>query len=144
MYLAFCNLSPHRMFLPLDFLSENIGSNVVPSVSGFSTDCPCSVWCRGFTNCLLYVCPLFGNWLLNNSWAMGLTYWIVNLQFFCILTFAIVYVLIYHPIFRIYLYFLNSVPYFYQVLLHLCFCIDVLVIPSISNSCTYHGEIRHW
>ena len=28
---------------------------------GFATDCPCSVWCRRLTTCLLYVSPLFGN-----------------------------------------------------------------------------------
>ena len=41
--------------------------------SGFATDCPCGVWCRGLTTCLLYVGPLFGNRLLKNSWAVGLT-----------------------------------------------------------------------
>ena len=30
-------------------------------VPGFAIDCPCSVWCRGLTTCLLYVGPLFGN-----------------------------------------------------------------------------------
>ena len=24
-------------------------------VPGFATDCPCGVWCRGLTTCLLYV-----------------------------------------------------------------------------------------
>ena len=33
-------------------------------VSGFATDCPCGVWCRGLTTCLLYVGPLFGYLLL--------------------------------------------------------------------------------
>ena len=42
-------------------------------VSGFATDCPCGVWCRGLTTCLLHVGPPFGNRLLNNSWALGLT-----------------------------------------------------------------------
>ena len=28
-------------------------------VSGFATDCPCGIWCRGSTTCLLYVGPLF-------------------------------------------------------------------------------------
>ena len=42
-------------------------------VSGFATDCPCSVWCCGLTTCLLYVHPPFGTRLLNNSWAVGLT-----------------------------------------------------------------------
>ena len=30
-------------------------------VSGFATDCPCGVWCRGLTTCILYVGSLFGN-----------------------------------------------------------------------------------
>ena len=56
--------------------------NVTPSystwifcrgVSGFATDCPCGVWCRGLTTCLLHVGPPFGNRILNNSWAVGLT-----------------------------------------------------------------------
>ena len=70
-YLVFCNISPPRMFLPLDLLSEYriqhdaIGPLCVTSsysswifcrgVSGFATDCPCDVWCRGLTTCLLHV-----------------------------------------------------------------------------------------
>ena len=42
-------------------------------VSGFATDCPCGVWCRGLTTCLLHVGPPFGNRILNNSWAVSLT-----------------------------------------------------------------------
>ena len=76
-------------------------------VSGFATDCPCDVWCRGLTTCLLHVGPPFGNLFLNTSWAVGLTYWIVYLHFFCILAYAIIYVLIHHIIFWLYLYFLN-------------------------------------
>ena len=30
-------------------------------VPEFATDCPCGVWCRGWTTCLLYVGPLYGN-----------------------------------------------------------------------------------
>ena len=46
-------------------------------VSGFATDGPCDVWCRGLTTCLLHVGPSFGNRFWNTSWAVGLTYWIV-------------------------------------------------------------------
>ena len=42
-------------------------------VSGFTTDFPCDVWCRGLTTCLLHVGPPFGNRFLNNSWAVGVT-----------------------------------------------------------------------
>ena len=45
--------------------------------------------------------------------------------FCCILTYAIVYVLIHH---MLYLYILNSALYFYQVLLYLLFSIDVVFI----------------
>ena len=61
-------------------------------VSGFATDCPCDVWCCGLSTCLLHVGPTFGNRFLNTSWAVGLTDWIVYFHFFfCILTYAIIY-----------------------------------------------------
>ena len=88
-YLVFYNPSPPRMFLSLDLLWEyriQHGANgplyVTSSnstwifcrgVSGFATDCPCGVWCRGLTTCLLHVGAHFGNRILNNSWAVGLT-----------------------------------------------------------------------
>ena len=88
-YLVFCNLSPPSMFLLLDLISE-YRFNMVPSdpcmsylaiptcifcreVSGFATDCPCGVWCHGLTRCILHVGPPFGNRLLNNSLAVGVT-----------------------------------------------------------------------
>ena len=77
-YLVFYNTSPPRMFLSLDFLWEyriQHGANgplyVTPS---YSTWIFCrGVWCRGLTTCLLHVGPPFGNRILNNSWAVGLT-----------------------------------------------------------------------
>ena len=76
-YLVFYNPSPPRIFLSLDLLSEYwiqhgaIGPLYVISsysiwifcrgVSGFATDCPCDVWCRGLTTRLLHVGPPFGN-----------------------------------------------------------------------------------
>ena len=42
-------------------------------VLGFATDCPCGVWCRGLTTCLLYVGPLFGNLVENDSRFVSLT-----------------------------------------------------------------------
>ena len=88
-YLVFYNPSPPRMFLCLDLLWEyriQLGANgplyVTSSystwifcrgVSGFATDCPCGVWCRGLTTCLLHVGPPFWNRIWNNSWAVGLT-----------------------------------------------------------------------
>ena len=84
-YLVFYNPPPPRMFLSLDLLSEYriqhgaIGPLYVTSsystwifcrgVSGIATDCPCDVWCRGLTTCLLHVGPPFGNRFLNPSWA---------------------------------------------------------------------------
>ena len=88
-YLVFYNPSPPRMFLSLDLLWEyriQLGANgplyVTSSystwifcrgVSGFPTDCPCGVWCRGLTTCLLHVGPPFGNRILNYGWAVSLT-----------------------------------------------------------------------
>ena len=69
----FCKGTPPWMFLPLDIPSEYRPEHVTfgllcvifkfPSrifcrrVPGFATDCPCGVWCRGLTTCLLYVGP---------------------------------------------------------------------------------------
>ena len=96
-YLVFYNPSPPRMLLPLALLSEYriqhgaIGPLYVTSsystwifcrgVSGLATDYTCGVWSHGLTNCLLHVGPPFGNRLLNNSMAVGLTWWIVYLNF---------------------------------------------------------------
>ena len=87
-----CSTTPHfpGCFYPWTFF-ENIGFNTVLThllifcrgVSGFATDCPCDVWCRGLTTCLQHVGPPFGNRILNNSWAVGLTLWIINLIFLC-------------------------------------------------------------
>ena len=144
-YLMFYNPSPPRMFLSVDHLSEyriqhTIGPLYVTSsysiwifcrgVSGFATDCPCDVWCRGLTTCLLYVGAPFGNRFLNTSWDVGLTYWIMYLYFFCILTYAIIYVLIHHIIFWLYLYFLN-ILYFFSSTLVLTSSIDVVFVLSI-------------
>ena len=85
-----CSTISHLpVFLSLDLLSEYwiqhgaIGRLYVISsystwifsrgVSGFATDCPCGVWCRGSTTCLLHVGPLFGNRFLSKSLAVGLT-----------------------------------------------------------------------
>ena len=88
---------PPRIFLSLDLLSEYriqhgaIGPLYVTSsystwifcrgVSGFATDCPCDVWCRGLTTCFLHVSPPFGDRFLNTSWAVSWTYLIVYLHF---------------------------------------------------------------
>ena len=59
-------------------MTLNIGLNMLPSDSfmswldyllGYSTvDCQaCGVWCRGLTTCLLYVGPIFGNLVWNDS-----------------------------------------------------------------------------
>ena len=87
-YLVFYNPSPPRMFLCLDLLSQyGIQHGVIgplyatssystwifcKGVSGFATDCPCDVWCRGLTACLLHVGPPLGNRFLNTSWAVYL------------------------------------------------------------------------
>ena len=88
-YLVFYNTSPPRMFLSLDLLWEYriqhcangplyVTSNYSTwifcrGVSGFATDCPSGVWCRGLTTCLLHVGPPFGNRILNSKLTVGLT-----------------------------------------------------------------------
>ena len=125
-YLVFYNPSPPWMFLSLDLLSEYwiqrgaIGPLYVTSnyptwmfcrgVSGFATDCPCDVWCRGLTTCLLHVGPPFGNRFLNTNWAVGLTYWILYLSFFVFWHMQLCLDTSYN--FLVYLYFLNILYFF--------------------------------
>ena len=73
-------------------------------VSGFASDCPCGVWCRELTTCLLHVGPPF--WKSNFKQQLGCRFDIMdNISYFlvCVLTYAIVYVLIHWFIFRFYL-----------------------------------------
>ena len=87
----FCKCTPPWMFLPLDIPSEYRPEHVTfgllcvifkfPSrifcrrVPGFATDCPCGVWCRGLTTCLLYVGSTFGILVWNDSGYVNLTQW---------------------------------------------------------------------
>ena len=114
-------------------------------VSGFATDCSCDAWCRGLTTCLLHVGQTFGNRFLNTSWAVGLTYWIVFLHFFCILTYATIHVLIHHVIFG----FIFTSLIFFSSTPVLTSSIDVVFVLStwinISNYIHYNvwDEITH-
>ena len=133
-YLAFCNLSSPRMLLPLALLSEYriqhgaIGPLYITSsystwifcrgILSFATDCPCGVWVS-WINHLPPVCwSTF--WKSTFKQQLGYRFDIIDCKssFFCILTYAIVHVLIHHMLFRLYLYFLNSVLYFYLLLLY--------------------------
>ena len=42
---------------------------ICKDASGFVTGCPCHVWCSELTTYPLYVDPLFGQSILNNSWS---------------------------------------------------------------------------
>ena len=149
----FYNPSPPRIFLFLDLLSEYriqhgaIGSLYVTSsystwifcrgVSGFATDCPCDVWCRGLTTCLMHVGRLFWKSILNTIWPVGLTYWIVYLHFCCILTYANIYVLIHHIIVWLYLYLiLLNILYFFKYS-----CINIFHRRSLCTSYYHQGSI---
>ena len=94
-YLVFYNPSPPRMFLSLDLHSEYriqhsaVGSLYVTSsystwifcrgVSGFATDWRLVSW----IDHLPPACwSTFWKSILNNSWAVGVTWWIVYLIFF--------------------------------------------------------------
>ena len=94
-YMVFYNTSPPRMFLSLDLLWEYriqhgaYGPLYVTSsystwifcrgVSGFATDCPCGVWCRGLTTCLLHVGPTFGNRIFKQQ--LGCRFDIMDIEF---------------------------------------------------------------
>ena len=61
--------------------SARIFYRVVP---GFATDCPCDVWCRGWTTCLLYAGPFWQVW--NDS---GFESW--STTFLTVLTMIYIY-----------------------------------------------------
>ena len=118
-YLVFYNTSPPRMFLSLDLLWEyriQHGANgplyvtsrfstwiFCRGVSGFATDCPCGVWCRGLTTSLLHVGPPFVK--PNFKQQLGCRFDMMDNKsyFLCVLIYAIIYVLIHQIIFRFYL-----------------------------------------
>ena len=136
------------MFLSMDHLSEYriqhgaIGLYVTSSystwifcrgVSGFATDCPCDVWCRGLTTCLLHVGPPFGNRFLNTCWAVGLTYWIVYLRCFVFWHMQLYMSSYIISLLAIYLYLLNIV-YFFKYS-----CTNIFHRRSL---CTFYGTNR--
>ena len=85
----FCRYAASWMFLSLDFPFEYWIDQVTSGllyvmlrlstrgfyrgVPGFATNFSYGVWCRGLTTCLLYVGPLFGNVVWNNSGFARLT-----------------------------------------------------------------------
>ena len=110
-YLAFCNLSPPRMFLPLELLSEyRIHHGAIGPLHVTSSHSTLVSW----INHLPPVCwSTF--WKLTFEQQLGCRFWQrgdCKASFFCILTYVIVYVLIHHMFFRLYLYFLNNLFYF--------------------------------
>ena len=105
--------------------------------------CTFYLWCRGLTTWLLHVGSPFGNRLLNNSWAVGLTQWIVYLHFCCILTYAIIYVFIHHKVVLLHLYFLNTL-YFFSSTHVLTSSIDVVLVLSIWPLTCLFSLILHF
>ena len=134
-----CSTIPHLpwCFCPWIFF-QNIGSNMVPSdpcMSHLATQLGYSAGEFQALHLIVHATlgvvdwPHFGNRFLNTSWVVGLTYWIVYLHFSCILTYAIIYVLIHHFIFWLYLYFLNIL--FFSSTPVLTSSIDVVFVLSI-------------
>ena len=119
---AISHLPPRMFFCPLDhllvcriqhgtikppyFTSRCSTRIFYRGVSGFATDCPCGVLCRGLTTCSLYA-PLIENRLSNNSYAVNLI--------FCILTLCNCICLnISYDYLALSLHFTNSVLYFFK------------------------------
>ena len=104
------------MFLPLDILFEYWIENVTfglqyvmfrfptrifyKRVSGFATECPCGVWCRGLTTGLLYVGLFFGNLVGNDSgfWKFD----IMENNIFFVFDYVFTYILMSHDIIILY------------------------------------------
>ena len=101
---------------------------------GSATDCPCGVWCRGLTTCLLYVGPLFGNLVENDSRFINCTF------FFNCFT----YILMTHNMmvfyFHLLIFMFQLVFYHQNITSVLSFHIDVLL--TLSNM--LHCVIYEW
>ena len=128
-YLVFCNLSPPKMFWPWNFF-QNIGFNMVPSdpfMSHLVTQLRYFVGSFGLCDWLFL--RRLVSWINHLAPACWSTFWTSTFKqqlgcrfdimdsissFFCILTYAIIYVLIHHIIFRLHLYFVNIVLYFFR------------------------------
>ena len=48
-----------------EVVQARCASAAMDQESGMNAGCPCDVWCRGSTTCLLYVRPDFGGSILN-------------------------------------------------------------------------------
>ena len=150
-YLLFYNPSPPRMFLSLDLLWEyriQHGANeplyvtsrysiwiFCRGVSGFATDCPCGVWCRGLTTCLLHVVPPFGNRILNNSWMDNIYFFVCFdlCNYICLDTSDHFSVL---P---------SSIFFIFSCTLVLTSSIDVVFMLSIkATGRLFHGQMSEW
>ena len=89
MLFLFSYYAPPWVFLPLDILFDYWIKYVTPGlicamfrfstrifyrwIQGFATGCPCGIWCRWLTTCLLYVGQLLGNLVLIGSGSVSFT-----------------------------------------------------------------------
>ena len=97
-------------------------------VSGFATGCPCDVWYRALTTCLLYVGPLLGNLVWSNSRFVNLTKWINFHCFSHVLHIGIMH----HNMIILYFHYLyshvsNSASFFLQSTMVLSWYINVVL-----------------
>ena len=67
-------------FRPLYVMRRFSNGILYRGVPGFATDCPCSVWCGGLTNCFQYAGAIFGNLVGNEP--VGLQVWHYGEQLF--------------------------------------------------------------
>ena len=71
-YLSGCFCPENFLNIELNMIPSHsfllcLGSLLGYSTGEFATNCPCGVWCRVSTTCLLYVGPPFGNVVGNDS-----------------------------------------------------------------------------
>ena len=148
-YLVFYNPSPPRMFCPWTFF-ENIGFNMVPSdpfMSHLATQLGYSAGSVRLCNWLSL--RRLVSWINHLPPACWSTFWksifkhqsgcrfdiLGSISYFIrILTYAIIYVLMHHIIFWLYLYFLN-ILYFFKYS-----CTNIFLRRSL---CTFYSIIHN-
>ena len=125
-------------------------SNYVLNQShNITTDCPCGAWCRGLTNCLLCVGPLFGNLVLNDSWFVSFTYrkthFLLFLSLFCICFYICPIIWwYYNTLLYIYLIFTSQIVFFLLPSIHVpSFPKDIVLTLSITQNSYNSHKIIH-
>ena len=120
-----------RLYVMIGF-SSRIFYREIPCFAIDWTDCPCRVWC-GLTTCLLFLGPLCGSQVWNDSGCVSLTWWRPTFPWFLIMFCIYLHASQYDHAFRLPHFNVSKSASFLQCTLVLSFYIDMIFTLSIGN-----------